>query len=386
MTTMSSTNSEMTPISQRHSQADLKYVASLKRLYADDQWRKDQYGLPRVRDLLSQAGVLGVTRLTVFTEFDPEAFLTCVFRERELRVSLAVGATSLGWSIPRLTYDGNDGGRPIKVIRAAFDPAAVHRSEAILDVSATPESFRSWKAIEFAAQHSPSCCVKMVLGGQAYQHRATGPSFETCSEWSNPEVEPTANASQITLLRAYRDLFLAAGIRVPYLPGKTPGGASGAVSEGKMVFLSTRRSAIILWTAASTILIEALTIYLRFGRGVNATEFNKTAPLLLQIHHMFYSIPLLLVVPFLWRKPAQRARFGHRLGLDPQRPLASLSGAAVDRGQHGLALAMIARSSSALVLSLQRIARRPKRNSQLIAGQEVGAFFPRTFRHCLSRR
>jgi hypothetical protein len=80
--------------------------------------------------------------------------------------------------------------------------------------------------------------------------------------------------------------------------------------------LSTRRSAIILWTVASTILIEALTIYLRFGRGVNAAEFNKTAPLLLQIHHMFYSIPLLLAVPFLWRKPGlSSALLGIALGL-----------------------------------------------------------------------
>ena len=83
-----------------------------------------------------------------------------------------------------------------------------------------------------------------------------------------------------------------------------------------MSILSTRRSAIILWTVVSTILIEALTIYLRFGRGVNASEFNKTAPLLLQIHHMFYSIPLLLVVPFLWRKPRlSSALLGIALGL-----------------------------------------------------------------------
>ena len=147
-----------------------------------------------------------------------------------------------------------------------------------------------------------------------------------------------------------------------------------------------RRPAIILWTVASTILIEALTIYLRFGRGVTAAEFNKTAPLLLQIHHMFYSIPLLLAVLFLWRRPRlSSAALGHRLGHDPQRPFASFPGASVDRGQYGLALAVIDRSNS-LVLSLQRIGRRPKRNSQLIVGQEVGAFFPRTFRRCLSRR
>ena len=65
----------------------------------------------------------------------------------------------------------------------------------------------------------------------------------------------------------------------------------------------TRPRAIILWALVSTVLIEALTVYLRFGRGVSAGEFNKTAPLLLQIHHMFWSIPLFLAVPFVWRKP-----------------------------------------------------------------------------------
>lgn len=67
--------------------------------------------------------------------------------------------------------------------------------------------------------------------------------------------------------------------------------------------MKTRRWTIVLWTVISTVLIEALTIYLRFHSGVNAAEFNKTAPLLLQIHHMFWSIPLFLAVPLVWRRP-----------------------------------------------------------------------------------
>jgi hypothetical protein len=80
--------------------------------------------------------------------------------------------------------------------------------------------------------------------------------------------------------------------------------------------MGTRRANIILWTVVSTVLIEALTIQLRFGRGVSAVEFNKTAPLLLQIHHMFLSIPLLLVLPLVWRKPRlSGALLGIALGL-----------------------------------------------------------------------
>ncbi|MEN6492818.1 MAG: hypothetical protein ABFD16_00885 [Thermoguttaceae bacterium] len=46
-----------------------------------------------------------------------------------------------------------------------------------------------------------------------------------------------------------------------------------------------------------------MTLYLRFAARVTAVEFNATAPLLLQIHHMFWSIPLFLVAPFFWRSP-----------------------------------------------------------------------------------
>ena len=41
--------------------------------------------------------------------------------------------------------------------------------------------------------------------------------------------------------------------------------------------------------------MEAITAYLRFRGGIAATEFNKTAPFLLQIHHMFWSLPLLVL-------------------------------------------------------------------------------------------
>ena len=83
-----------------------------------------------------------------------------------------------------------------------------------------------------------------------------------------------------------------------------------------MSILSTRRGAIVVWTVVATVLIEALTIYLRFRSGGTAVEFNKTAPLLLQIHHMFWSVPLLLVVPFLWRRPRlSGALAGIALGL-----------------------------------------------------------------------
>ena len=80
--------------------------------------------------------------------------------------------------------------------------------------------------------------------------------------------------------------------------------------------MKTRSSAVLLWTVVSTVLVEAVTLYLRFRRGIRATEFNQTAPLLLQIHHMFWSLPLLAVVWLAWRKARlSGALLGIALGL-----------------------------------------------------------------------
>jgi hypothetical protein len=63
----------------------------------------------------------------------------------------------------------------------------------------------------------------------------------------------------------------------------------------------------VAWAVAVTILVEAVTLCLRFGYQQTAAEFNKTAPLLLQIHHMFWSVPLLALLPFCWRRPTLSA-------------------------------------------------------------------------------
>ena len=67
--------------------------------------------------------------------------------------------------------------------------------------------------------------------------------------------------------------------------------------------MANRRSSITLWMVISTVGVEAITACLRFRGGITATEFNTTAPFLLQIHHMFWSLPLLVIVPLAWQKP-----------------------------------------------------------------------------------
>lgn len=67
---------------------------------------------------------------------------------------------------------------------------------------------------------------------------------------------------------------------------------------------SPRKFHTIVWGLFVTVGLELITVYMRFrSGGISAVEFNRTAPLLLQIHHMFWAVPLLLVVPFVWKKP-----------------------------------------------------------------------------------
>ena len=67
--------------------------------------------------------------------------------------------------------------------------------------------------------------------------------------------------------------------------------------------MEVRGRALVGWTVISTLAVESITVYLRFRSGIAATEFNQTAPFLLQIHHMFWSLPLLVITPLVWRKP-----------------------------------------------------------------------------------
>jgi hypothetical protein len=77
----------------------------------------------------------------------------------------------------------------------------------------------------------------------------------------------------------------------------------------------TRKRWAIAWAVWVTLAAEAITLYLRFGLNQSAVEFNKTAPLILQIHHMFWSVPLLIALPFCWRWPkASGAVLGLALG------------------------------------------------------------------------
>lgn len=69
----------------------------------------------------------------------------------------------------------------------------------------------------------------------------------------------------------------------------------------------TDKSATIAFTwcfVSATVLFEAVTIACRIVTGHSAAEFNRTnPPLLLQVNHMFWSLPLFAAAFFLRRRP-----------------------------------------------------------------------------------
>jgi hypothetical protein len=53
----------------------------------------------------------------------------------------------------------------------------------------------------------------------------------------------------------------------------------------------------------TTVIVEAVTVLTRLITGMSAADFNaKDPPLILQIHHMVWSIPLFLIALLFYRK------------------------------------------------------------------------------------
>jgi len=55
--------------------------------------------------------------------------------------------------------------------------------------------------------------------------------------------------------------------------------------------------AVLVRGAVLTVLMEGVTLLVRFGLGLSAAEYIERSdpPLLLQIHHLFWAVPLLAV-------------------------------------------------------------------------------------------
>ena len=81
--------------------------------------------------------------------------------------------------------------------------------------------------------------------------------------------------------------------------------------------LSLRWKYTVVFAAVSTVLVEGVTVAVRFGVGHSAADFIATdPPLLMRIHHMFWCVPLLVVVPFVWRfKKVSGSLLGLSIGL-----------------------------------------------------------------------
>src|SRR5262245_1519448 len=60
---------------------------------------------------------------------------------------------------------------------------------------------------------------------------------------------------------------------------------------------------LMVWSVAMTVVAESVTLALRFFGGITALQLNQSAPLFVQIHHMFWSVPLMGVAIVLRARP-----------------------------------------------------------------------------------
>lgn len=79
-----------------------------------------------------------------------------------------------------------------------------------------------------------------------------------------------------------------------------------------------------------TIACEVVTLICRFGTGVSAVEFNRTAPLWMQIHHMFWAAPFFLA-----------AAIGHRKAFAPWCRAIGIGLVASDLAHHFIVLPLL---------------------------------------------
>jgi len=75
----------------------------------------------------------------------------------------------------------------------------------------------------------------------------------------------------------------------------------------------------LLWrvTLGVTVVIEGVTVGSRLASGQSAAEFNARShpPLLLQIHHMFWSLPVMLVAWVVRGRAVSNVCWGPAFGL-----------------------------------------------------------------------
>ena len=81
---------------------------------------------------------------------------------------------------------------------------------------------------------------------------------------------------------------------------------------------ASSRCTVIRWCAVVTLIGEAITIVARLVSGTSAAEHiaETNPPLVLQVHHMFWAVPLLIAAALIRRNRLLRCRVaGFALGV-----------------------------------------------------------------------
>lgn len=161
-------------------------------------WLEARVGLLPLRDVLIRDDAHGATRLAVLASFEPERFVTCVFKRGELKVELVVAGTSIWESCFQDRHE-----------------VGTKRIEMVLGQRTFPAAFSDFDCLKEKVAHSGSCRTK-TLDGVGYRHRLCSPTADLYAEWHNPSERK--HHQQYELLHNYWQLLSAARIDARFLP------------------------------------------------------------------------------------------------------------------------------------------------------------------------
>jgi hypothetical protein len=177
---------------------------------ADPEFLDRQYQMPSLVELLTDSGVVGVSRFIEHPSFESERLFTFVYRASLIEISAVVGATSLWCSMPSV-YQVVDTGEWGVEEGEPFEPGKAWRRSAVLELPSNvcPSLLRNWSAVRTASRKAGNCSTD-TCDGIVYRHRVADREFQSNSDWYNPEV--LEHSPQIALIEAYVQLLRGVGL------------------------------------------------------------------------------------------------------------------------------------------------------------------------------
>jgi hypothetical protein len=169
--------------------------------YMDDSaYLERRFGVRPLLELLAQAGVVGVARITMMPSFSPESIHTLTYRAAAVSVE-AVHADYSLWS----SLNGGEWRTPT-------------RKDFQLPLDDLQHPLNRWNELREVAKSAPTVRQAIIEGrayatcdGVGFRHHLVDQELNLFAEWSNPTEMASNHVSQMILVNAYNQVFRMCG-------------------------------------------------------------------------------------------------------------------------------------------------------------------------------